>query len=217
KSIPTIGIHGQEGRAHLWHKTKAAFHYIHKHYLDKADWFLKADDDTYVVVENLRYMLFGYDTNKPMYFGHRFKKLDKKGYMSGGAGYVLSKAALKVFVKNEKKKCSFVNNQTVEDVSIGKCLNHLGVRPMDSRDLYTRQRFLPLSAHDHLRNINSSDGWFQKFTYYPVTWGIDCCSDYAISFHYVDPGAMYLYDYLIYHLRPYGLDYLHHPSDAYEQ
>jgi glycoprotein-N-acetylgalactosamine 3-beta-galactosyltransferase len=54
---------------------------------------MKVDDDTYVILENLRYFLRDYKSSDPVYFGHHFKTIVQQGYYSGGAGYVLSKEA----------------------------------------------------------------------------------------------------------------------------
>ena len=96
-SLPAIGLKVKEGRDSLWDKTKQAYSYLYKNHLEDADWFLKADDDTYIVVENLRYMLQPYNASEPVYFGCKFKPYVKQGYMSGGAGYVLSREAVKRF------------------------------------------------------------------------------------------------------------------------
>ena len=76
----------------------------------------------YAIVENLRYMLSAYNTSDPMYFGCRFKPYVKQGYMSGGAGYVLSREALKRFVEQalpDKTKCR-QDHEGSEDVEMGE-------------------------------------------------------------------------------------------------
>ena len=52
-----------------------------------------------MIIDNLRYMLKDFNPRDPYYFGRKFKPFVKQGYMSGGAGYVLSKEALKRFVE----------------------------------------------------------------------------------------------------------------------
>uniref|UniRef100_A0A170WG71 Glycoprotein-n-acetylgalactosamine 3-beta-galactosyltransferase 1-like protein isoform x1 n=1 Tax=Triatoma infestans TaxID=30076 RepID=A0A170WG71_TRIIF len=52
--LPTVALPVKEGRDNLWAKTKEAFKYAYLNYFDQADWFMKADDDTYVIVENTK-------------------------------------------------------------------------------------------------------------------------------------------------------------------
>ena len=64
-ALPNIA----SGRASLWNKTKKvknnfflsqicpanqAFTYVWENHREDADWFIKADDDTFVIIENLK-------------------------------------------------------------------------------------------------------------------------------------------------------------------
>lgn len=148
KDFPTIGVNTPEGREHLTAKTMAAFRYVYDHYFDQADWFMKTDDDTYVIIENLRYMLSAYNSSTPIFFGHQFKVIVKQGYFSGGAGYVISKEALKRFANREKNLCTADGG--AEDVEFGKCMEKLGVKVGNSSDALGRSRFHCFDPETHL-------------------------------------------------------------------
>ena len=160
-----------EGRENLWAKTKEAFKYVYHHHLDAYDWFAKLDDDTYLVVENLRYFLSDKNPQDPLYFGRRFKPYVKQGYMSGGAGYVLSKEAVKRFVEtslNDADHCR-ADSGGSEDLEIGKCLQSAGVVAGDTRDELGRERFHPFVPEHHLiPGLLPKDMWYWSYNFYPA-------------------------------------------------
>ncbi|XP_055923159.1 glycoprotein-N-acetylgalactosamine 3-beta-galactosyltransferase 1-like [Eupeodes corollae] len=208
EELGTIKLPVGEGRKNLWFKTREAFKYIWDNHRNDADWFLKADDDTYVIAENLRAFLYPYSTDSPVYFGCKFKPHVRQGYMSGGAGYVLSREALRRFVElaYPNKTICRQNHGGSEDMEMGYCLQNVGVVAGDSRDEDKRGRFFPSGPQSHIIARDKSH-WYWRYIFYATDDGLNCCSDHAISFHYIHPDTFYMLDYLIYKLRPFGVIY----------
>ncbi|XP_047740128.1 glycoprotein-N-acetylgalactosamine 3-beta-galactosyltransferase 1 [Hyalella azteca] len=94
-----------------------------------------------------------------------------------------------------------VNDTGPEDVQ----MENAGVHLVDSRDSLGRGRFFIWSVH-HLVPKNLENTWAWQRSYYtPLMWvGLECCSDTAITFHYISPEKMRELDYLLYPLRPNG-------------
>ena len=128
------------------------------------------------------------------------------GYFSGGAGYVLSKAALQLLYDkgNDPDVCD--QDLNAEDKRIGYCFEKIGVKTGNSSDAYGRSRFHCQRPDDHIR------GWFNDWMYRydsdRARYGRDTISNYAISFHYIRPDEMRKTHFLLYYLRAFGVPQL---------
>ncbi len=86
----------------------AAWKYVHRHYIQDFDFFVKTDPDTYLVVENLLDFLKDKNPEEPNFYGHMYRPINWNfTYMAGGPGLVLTREALmrlvtEAFVKYPK-------------------------------------------------------------------------------------------------------------------
>jgi glycoprotein-N-acetylgalactosamine 3-beta-galactosyltransferase len=149
----------------LTNKVYRAFQAIYSKYND-YDWYLKADDDTFVFVDNLKLFLKTKNASKPVTFGFDFKVIVNRGYHSGGGGYVLSNEALNRLQSKLFENYSYCPNTGVEDVDVAKCLRNLGVYPDKSIDEEGRERFHSLSIETHIKG--NYPGWLYEYASNPL-------------------------------------------------
>lgn len=166
--LDVLLVNVTDNRLNLWGKTKQGLQQVYEQFGNDYDWFLKADDDTWIFMENLRHFLYAYSPDMPIYFGCKLKPYVDQGYMSG-SGYVLSREAVRRFNEEaliDDYKCW---NGTVgnEDVEVGKCLANVGVLTGDSRDDLARHRFLPFPPDGMIRNL-FGETWLDNATFYEI-------------------------------------------------
>lgn len=159
--LPIYYMKIPEGRQHLTKKTMVAFRFIYKKFINDFDWFLKADDDTYVIVENLQYFLQDKNPNDPVFFGQHFTRpwsgvlknslfKSGQGYFSGGAGYVISRESLQRLGEKGEDPYLCKQDGLIEDYDFSRCLQNLGVALGKSADSLGRNRFNCFTPEIHL-------------------------------------------------------------------
>lgn len=155
---------------HLWQKHKATLRYVYTHFRHEYDWFYKADDDAYVIMDNLRQYLCRPEImqaykQEPMQMGHRlnltqelvsyyvvndsleaiwWSKWDRWVFNSGGPGYAMNRLYLdKIVSILSDWTCLSDKYSTMlpDDASISFCMMWHNVFPWDTRDHQGRERW----------------------------------------------------------------------------
>lgn len=185
-----------------------AYRFIHSNYGEKFDWFLKTTGQSYVVMENLRFKLFAYDSEIGIAVGLTKNTTNNRFYLSDKAGYALSKKALKVLVHGitNHRDCMATEFLQSDEERIGFCLKEIGIQFAKSTDQNNKQLFYEDDLDNFLlpnENVTLPYPWYQD---YKVDHNLDKASNYSISFCNMDWKQMHVMEFLIYQLRPYGIE-----------
>lgn len=193
---------------------ESAYRFLYEKFGKKFDWFLKTDGKSYVVMENLRYALFAYDPLMGVGVGLQKNTTDKKDvYLSDKGGYALSGTALELLVNGFEKgsNCKNAKQKVKDETRIGVCLNEMGVHFGNSTDQHGKELFFEKNLDDFFLpevNVKLPYPWYQD---YKVNHNLDRASNYSISFYGISSHQMYVMEFLIYQLRPYGIE-TEHPN-----
>ena len=183
-----------------------SFHRIREDVQD-FDWYFTATDNTFALIENLRYFVAPKNASANYYLGHAMQFWGEL-YNWGDAGYVLSRGTVETLLKefDTDEKCKkggrFWKNG---DWYLGKHLRKLKIEPEDTRDHMGRGRFNGYSFKKLLfPGVVSIFERYWRDSLYLSEDGPHCCSNFAVTFHGIlSHSKMYQLEYMFHHLRPF--------------
>ncbi|XP_072179543.1 glycoprotein-N-acetylgalactosamine 3-beta-galactosyltransferase 1-like [Diadema setosum] len=199
-TVVNVGIKG--GESYRWSRTRLSLKHVHDKFLNHYDWFLKVPPDGFAVLENLRYLVLRYRASVNGYMGHVFK-----GPKGGGSVIILSREALKL-IRPHLDSCTPSYFGGADDGEVLEtCFRSLDViASMDGRDSAGRYR-----SQMRVPKLNLPYGatgrreWKWRDIIHPELKVPECCRDYTVAFHHVDPTELYLLEFMVYHMRPFGI------------
>lgn len=185
-----------------------AYRFIYKNFSSKFDWILKVNGHSYVVMENLRFKLFAYNPLNAVGVGLTLNNSNGQTYLSDKASYALSKSGLNKLIKgfDNGVKCKNATQLHNDEHRIGICMSEAKIHFAKSTDANDKKLFYDKYLDNFLlpnENVKLPYPWYQD---YHVDHNLNLTSNYSISFYDISPNEMYVLEFLIYQLRPYGLE-----------
>ncbi|XP_049531022.1 chondroitin sulfate synthase 1 isoform X2 [Anopheles darlingi] len=129
--LPLVALKGVDDRYPPQKKSFMMLHYMYEHYIDRFEWFVRADDDVYVRTDRLEPFLRSIDSSKPQFIGQAGRgNTEDFGLLSlefdenfcmGGPGVIMSRETLRR-VAPHIPSCLKNLYSTHEDVEVGRCV-----------------------------------------------------------------------------------------------
>lgn len=129
--LPLVALPGVDDRYPPQKKSFMMLLYMHDNFIDRFEWFLRADDDVFIKTDKLERLLRSVDSRKPQFIGQagrgnteEFGSLSleyDENFCMGGPGVILSRETLKRIAPHIKE-CLKNLYTTHEDVELGRCV-----------------------------------------------------------------------------------------------
>lgn len=136
--LPLVRLRGVDDSYPPQKKSFMMLHYMWRHFGDRFEWFLRADDDVYVRADKLERLLRSIDSRKPQFIGQagrgnqaEFGLLSleyDENFCMGGPGVIMSRETL-ARVAPHIKYCLQNLYTTHEDVELGRCVQRFAGIP----------------------------------------------------------------------------------------
>eukprot|EP00062_Callorhinchus_milii_P008088 gi/632950426/ref/XP_007890718.1/ PREDICTED: chondroitin sulfate synthase 3 [Callorhinchus milii] len=133
--IPLVSLAGVDDSYPPQKKSFMMLKYMHDLYLERYEWFMRADDDVYVKGDKLEEFLRSLNSSQPLYLGQTglgtSEELGKlalepgENFCMGGPGMIFSREVLRRMVPHIGE-CLREMYTTHEDVEVGRCVRRFG-------------------------------------------------------------------------------------------
>lgn len=145
--IPIVPLPGVDDSYPPQKKSFMMLKYMHDHYLDKYEWFMRADDDVYIKGDKLENFLRSLNSSEPLFLGQTglgtTEEMGKlalepgENFCMGGPGVIMSREVLRRMVPHIGE-CLREMYTTHEDVEVGRCVRRFaGVQCVWSYEVRT--------------------------------------------------------------------------------
>jgi len=178
-------------KRNIWEKSWRSWVYMLENDIEKYDFFMKTDSDSFVAVENMKTYLQYFDPEKDWYFGHTLlHEWSSDVIFNTGIGYVISRGtARRLLTKltsmtdkcEQERSCCQMPGPN-EDAHMGSCMRDLGVVPTNTIQDDGRIRFLSFRPEDHVKMYHENT-WYWAMKPKHIREGPECCSQYPVVMH----------------------------------
>ncbi|XP_076333600.1 chondroitin sulfate synthase 1-like [Tachypleus tridentatus] len=129
--LPLVTLPGVDDSYPPQKKSFLMLKYMYDHFIDKFEWFMRADDDVYVRTDKLEKFLRSINSSKAQFIGQaglgnkdEFGQLsldDGENFCMGGPGMLMSRETLQLLAPHIRY-CLKHLYSTHEDVELGRCI-----------------------------------------------------------------------------------------------